>query len=413
MCSPSLSSVDRLAEAVAAVRADNLGLLTAAELERRLAALRLMADQVEATFAETTAVFEATEAYKDVGARTAASWLRHNLRMSAGEARRRVAAGRRLKDLPLVHRAFLAGDINLAHVEVLAAAVDELGMKAVLAAEDSLVELARHNDPWDLREAIRTLKQSLDHESVDEKQRKAMERRHFSVTPVGDEYVAKGVLDAETGAMLAKVLDTMARPEPGDERSSGQRRVDALGDLCRSVLDAGLPQDNGVRPHLTVVLSWGALLGQVGAPPPQMDGLGTVSTSLVRQLACDAQIARVVIAPDGSPIELGRSARAPSAPQRRGVRVRDKGCCRVPGCRSRLVQVHHVVHWVDGGATDLQNMVSLCPRHHRNVHSGRLRIRVEGGRFRVFARDGREVIDHRRETDRVVADVTQQLLGLS
>jgi Domain of unknown function (DUF222)/HNH endonuclease len=378
----------------------------------RLRDLRRLSDQVEACFAETTAAFEVTDAYKDVGARTAASWLRHNMRMSAGEARRRVVVGQRLKDLPRVHAAFLAGEIGLAHVEVLAGAIDELGATAVRAAEQSLVELARLNDPWDLREAIRTLKHSIDPDSVDEQQRKAMERRHFTVTPVGDEYVAKGVLDAETGAMLAQVLDTLSKPGAGDERSSGQRRVDALGDLCRSVLDSGLPQDNGVRPHLTVVLDWDTLVGRLGSAPAQLDGFGSISTSLVRQLACDARVARVVIAPDGSPIELGRSARTASAAQRRGARVRDQGRCRVPGCRSRLVQLHHIVHWVDGGATDLDQMVSLCPRHHRNVHSGRLRIRAVGGQFRFRTRDGRELLDHRERSQRLTAEITQQMLDV-
>jgi hypothetical protein len=410
MCSPHLSTVDRLAEAVADVRADDLRLLSAEQLEARVRQLRRLADQVEAVFGAATAAFEATEAYKDVGARTAASWMRHNLRMNAGEARRRVVVGRRLRDLPRIHEAFLSGDINLAHVEVLTAAVDELGLDAVRAAEDSLLELARLNDPWELRESVRTLQQSLDPDSVDEKQRKAMERRHFSVTPVGDEYVAKGVLDVETGAMLSKVLDTLSKPLVGDERSAGQRRADALGDVCRAVLDTGLPKDNGVRPHLTVVLSWDALVGRAGAAPANLDGFGTVSTSLVRQLACDAQIARVVIAPDGSPIELGRSSRAPSAAQRRGVRVRDRGRCRVPGCHSRLVQIHHVQHWVDGGPTDIANMISLCPRHHRNVHSGRLRIRPTAHTFRFSGRDGRELVDHRPATQQVLAMTTQKLL---
>src|SRR5262245_56923541 len=276
--SPGQSSMDRLAAAIADVRADNLALLTAEQLEDRLRDLRRLSDEVEAVFAETTAVFEATEAYKDVGARTAASWLRHNLRMSAGEARRRVLVGQRLKDLPQVRDAFLAGQIGLAHVEVLTAAVDELGATAVQAAEDSLVELARLNDPWDLREAIRTLKQSIDPDSVDEKQRKTLERRNFTVSPVGDAYVAKGVLDAETGVMLAQVLDTLSKPQAGDQRCSGQRRVDALGELCRSVLVSGLPQDNGVRPHLTVVLSWDTLVGRAGAVPAQLDGFGSFPT---------------------------------------------------------------------------------------------------------------------------------------
>jgi len=395
------------------VRAEDLALWPAADLVVRIHRLRRLADQLEGVFAEATAAFEATESYKDVGARTAASWLRHHLRMGAGEARRRVVVGQRLRDLPRVHAAFLAGEIGLSHVEVLAAAVDDLGAGAVAAAEESLVELARLNDPWDLREAIRTLKQTVDPDRVDQRQRKAMERRHLSVIPVGDEYVVRGVLDAETGAMFAQVLDTLLKRERGDQRTAGQRRVDALGDLCRSVLDSGLPQDNGIRPHLTVVLSWEALAGRAGAAPAQLEGFGTVSTAFVRRLACDARVARVVTDPDGSPIELGRSARAPSAAQRRGIRVRDRGRCRVPGCRSRLVQVHHVVHWVDGGPTDLHNMLSLCPRHHRNVHSGRLRVEAADGDFRFHGRGGRrELVDRRSATEQLVAGVARQLADL-
>ena len=44
------------------MRADNLALLTARELEIRVKQLRQLADQVEAVFAESTAAFEATEA---------------------------------------------------------------------------------------------------------------------------------------------------------------------------------------------------------------------------------------------------------------------------------------------------------------------------------------------------------------
>ena len=408
MCSNDSSSIDRLAEAIAGVRSDNVALLTAEELKDRVRRLRQLADQVEAVFADATAAFDATEAYKDVGARTAASWLRHSLRMTAGEARRRVVVGHRLKDLPQVREAFRAGEISMAHVEVLAAAVDELGLTAVRVAESSLLDLARLNDPYDLREAVRTIKQSVDADDVDEKERRALERRHFSVTPVGDEYVAKGVLDRRAPCWLrswtrspSRSRATSGRPDSGESTPLA---------LCRTVLDGGLPKDNGVRPHLTVVLSWDALVGRIGAQPARLDGFGSISTALVRQLACDAAVARVVLGPDGSPIELGRSRRAPSAAQRRGVRVRDDGCCRVPGCRSRLVQVHHVVHWIDGGPTDLANMISLCPRHHRNVHSGRLRIETTGGIFRFRARDGRQLVDQRPASKAIVQDVTKQLL---
>lgn len=55
------------------------------------------------------------------------------------------------------------------------------------------------------------------------------------------------------------------------------------------------------------------------------------------------------------------------------VEDRDRGC-RVPGCsRSRGLQIHHVVHWEDGGPTDTTNLVALCGRH-RLHHRGQLDI---------------------------------------
>ncbi len=56
------------------------------------------------------------------------------------------------------------------------------------------------------------------------------------------------------------------------------------------------------------------------------------------------------------------------------VEERDR-TCRTPGCeRHRHLQVHHLVHWEDGGPTDTHNLVALCPRHHRLHHRGLLGI---------------------------------------
>lgn len=81
-------------------------------------------------------------------------------------------------------------------------------------------------------------------------------------------------------------------------------------------------------------------------------------------------MARVILGPDREPIDLGRSARLPSAAQRRGVLARGNGCV-VAGCDAPhwLIDVHHLVHWTDGGNTDLDNLVGLCRWHHRRAHS--------------------------------------------
>jgi hypothetical protein len=39
-------------------------------------------------------------------------------------------------------------------------------------------------------------------------------------------------------------------------------------------------------------------------------------------------------------------------------------------------QVHHIVHWVDGGATNQDNAVLLCGHHHRVLHRGEWQVQI-------------------------------------
>ena len=40
---------------------------------------------------------------------------------------------------------------------------------------------------------------------------------------------------------------------------------------------------------------------------------------------------------------------------------------------------HHIIHWSDGGPTELENLVSLCRPHHRTVHEQGWRIHIADG----------------------------------
>jgi hypothetical protein len=92
-----------------------------------------------------------------------------------------------------------------------------------------------------------------------------------------------------------------------------------------------------------------------------------------RRLACDATLVAITERA-GSPLDVGRARRVVSRAQRRALEARDGGCA-FPGCgATRFLHAHHINHWVDGGATDLENLVLLCRWHHRLLHEGGYRI---------------------------------------
>jgi hypothetical protein len=72
----------------------------------------------------------------------------------------------------------------------------------------------------------------------------------------------------------------------------------------------------------------------------------------------------------GQPLNVGRARRLATDAQRRAAKLRDRGCV-FPGCDTRTgwAELHHIDHWRNGGATDLDNLACLCRRHHGIVHS--------------------------------------------
>jgi len=89
---------------------------------------------------------------------------------------------------------------------------------------------------------------------------------------------------------------------------------------------------------------------------------------------------RVILDAPSTVIDVGRSRRVVGGGLRKAMTVRDRHC-QWPGCErpASMCDGHHLVHWVDGGETNLDNCILLCKRHHRMVHEGGWQmIRVDG-----------------------------------
>jgi hypothetical protein len=64
-------------------------------------------------------------------------------------------------------------------------------------------------------------------------------------------------------------------------------------------------------------------------------------------------------------LDLGRTRRCASPTQTLALIARDHGCS-FPDCSRppEWCERHHVVAWIDGGATTVDNLTLLCSYHH-------------------------------------------------
>ena len=143
------------------------------------------------------------------------------------------------------------------------------------------------------------------------------------------------------------------------------------------------------------------LTGRTPVQPPALSTGAALLPEQLRRLACDTTLSLVLAQlPTGDqptgpcrvePLYVGRSARTISGAQFRALVVRDRECV-VRGCHARPAQCagHHVRHWLDGGLTDLDNLVLLCHRHHHDPHDRGHDLQHEDGRWLTQAGWGSE-----------------------
>jgi uncharacterized protein DUF222/HNH endonuclease len=150
-------------------------------------------------------------------------------------------------------------------------------------------------------------------------------------------------------------------------------------------MQAGWDTDVARRPHgqRTTVVVHVDVESRVGSLH-----LGSALTTADRQyLTCDATC-EVWFQRHGRVIGSGRETRLINRRLRRALEHRDR-CCVVPGCgATRGLHAHHIKHWEDGGRTDLDNLVLVCPYHHRLHHRGLITISGPAHQLVVTDADG-------------------------
>jgi hypothetical protein len=393
--------MDELASVLDDLSAADLDAMAACQLLDRTAFLVAARNRLDAELTRTVRRADVVQAAEHDGLTSMTSWLRGHMRLSAGEVRRLVRNGRTLEYLPTLASRFADGVVTAEQVAVVApvtaleAQAEAVGQGVDLRAVDAtLAEVAATQPFAQLRPVVAHYLARLD---PDGPEPDPTEGRSLTLARLLDGSLSiRGELDAVGGEKLQAALESIVQADrpKGDLRTRAQQLGDALVQLADNALSSGqLPVLRTIKPHVVVTLDVDDLVDPSTGPDAASTGFGaTISAARARWLACDGNVSRVVMGPEGQPLNHGRTKRVVPPHLRRAVELRDRHCV-FAGCGAptHWCDVHHLLHWIDGGETNLENSALLCERHHTKVHHGFRVERPPDGRWRTYRPDGTEI----------------------
>lgn len=330
--------------------------------------------------------------------------LRDKTRLSTREAKRMARVADRLSEMPKTSERFAAGDITFDHATALADAAEKVGADVVEADPTLLEEANRTNSDRFTRRARNWSESKLIEAGVDplERQRRARKANLwvekdtglgilFAKLPRPQFEHLRQVIDGHYLHLLRR--DGAGGRDAAEVRTAQQRLADAVFELLTN-RDAGsgepLPSGDGrIRAKASTQLILTAPIGTVDGTAPggrvEVMGVGPVPRHVLGTLTPDTELAAMLFDRAGRPLWLGRNQRLANAAQRLAVAVRDGGCfeCGAPMHRCEL---HHIRAWGrDRGPTDIDNLVAVCRRHHRQLETGMLTVRhAPNGRYGTY-----------------------------
>ena len=403
-------------------------------LEKRITELWGHINAATAQFLALLAEFDRRKGWAQHGVMSCAHWLNWQCGIGEVAAREKLRVARALESLPKIRAAFGEGRLSYSKVR-------GITRVAVAETEDYWLHIGLNGTAAHVERTVRGYRRVVRYLERDEAEA-VHERRYLDCRREADGSVRLDArLSPEVGEMLLKALeaahaeleardgdaesgeagkddtdpaDADAVPEnvsaetskaqaarwhrlcevPDDvsaetpPRSVGQRRADALAHVLERFL-AGKRSVSAASAHEVVVhIAHDALRDVPESSGAEFDSGRSVAVETARRLGCDGALVGVVEGTKGEPLAVGRRTRAVPPAIRRALRVRDGGC-RFPGCgRSRYAHAHHIKHWADGGETKLDNLVTLCSQHHRQVHEGGYGVRMNEGEIEFTRPDG-------------------------
>ena len=390
-------AVETACLALARLSLDNLSLRDCESLARDLGRLRSRVDSLLCDVGRWV-----TDLDPDIDA---GEVLRQAARISARDAEETVRIGEQLRAMPNVSDRFSSGDMTFRHAAALTKAAAQVGAEEVDSTTE-LIDLAsvlpadtfrRRVGVWTTRTIMETGADPL------EMQRRARRGVKWSRWSDGMK-IFRVELDAMSGTLMEQALDSRYRAllmkdsaggrDPDDVRTPVQRMADAYFEvmthrdaLTREPLPVSEAQNLGPVAKLLVKVDIAELDGVGATGQVDVIGAGPVPRRILETLSPDTELVATIFSGEGRALWMGRKIRLGNAAQRLAVAVRDGGCfeCGAPMYRCQL---HHIREWKRGGPTDIDNLVAVCPRHHRWITDRNLGVERTADGWRAIPRDG-------------------------
>ncbi len=343
------------------------------DLEDELATLAARVTAAMARFFVLLAELEERGEWAGQGYTSIVHWVRWRCGLDKRTARAYVRVARALKVLPRTREAMERGELSYSKVRAITRV-------AKAENEEKLLYFARNSDAEQLESIAAKWKRAEPEEERDEADRHELRRFAHAFFDDDGMLVIRARLAPDEGAIFMRAMES-AREELWKDKArkdlgAAQQRADQLA----LVADRSLSEKAAARSGSDRVTVFVHVDAQAADGPAEPD----------RRLACDAATVKVEHGAEGE-LKAGRWTRVVSSALRRALRVRDGGVCTFPGCTHRVVDAHHIHHWVDGGPTVLRNMISLCRSHHTLVHEGGFKVDLGRAGPRFFRPDGRVV----------------------
>ncbi|MCA1841279.1 MAG: DUF222 domain-containing protein [Actinomycetota bacterium] len=333
------------------------------------------------------AEFDRRGAYGAWDARNTASWLALQCGIDPITAREHVRVARALVKLPLTRSLFSEGRLSYSKVRALTRVGTERN-------EESLLQVARYGTAAQLERLVRKCKRWLPSESQGEEEfRNRFMRYHeqedgtviiVAQLCAEDAAVFKAAIEATKNKLGTRKGDLSVEHAPGFTYEPwSASNADALVALSKMALSNEGVSRSAMDAYCVVVHVDDKDLRGEDKPKPvlrgELDDGKPLADQTVRRICCDARLQAMIHDKSGMTLGIGRTSRTVPRWLRRALHHRDKGC-RFPDCSHQMfLLAHHIIHWSDGGPTDLDNLVELCWFHHHLVHEGGYKVEFKAG----------------------------------